>query len=168
MIKDLERIRPSSILDIVKSGEDMAALVPSEINGNAVSGDGEDNTTGCGSTGRTSGGEMIELERRLVENEQAKDREIEIRVPTPRAASARGPSNAAPSTHDKKRSRRKIVPQVMGQCEKCGYLSSQKTCKACMLLEGLNRNRPKTEIDLGKEEKEAKQTVHQLKQLEIT
>jgi cytoplasmic tRNA 2-thiolation protein 1 len=31
--KDLEKIRPSSILDIVKSGEDMAALVPVEVRG---------------------------------------------------------------------------------------------------------------------------------------
>lgn len=30
-----------------------------------------------------------------------------------------------------------------GTCERCGYISSQKWCKACVLLEGLNRGLPK-------------------------
>ncbi|KAL6757207.1 ATP-binding domain-containing protein 3 [Haematococcus lacustris] len=30
----------------------------------------------------------------------------------------------------------------LGQCGRCGYLSSQPVCKACVLLEGLNRSRP--------------------------
>ncbi|KAI4334647.1 hypothetical protein L6164_013365 [Bauhinia variegata] len=29
-----------------------------------------------------------------------------------------------------------------GTCERCGYISSQKWCKACVLLEGLNRGLP--------------------------
>ncbi|XP_042433469.1 cytoplasmic tRNA 2-thiolation protein 1-like isoform X1 [Zingiber officinale] len=33
-----------------------------------------------------------------------------------------------------------------GICERCGYISSQKLCKACMLLEGLNRGLPKLGI----------------------
>ncbi|KAK6939042.1 Cytoplasmic tRNA 2-thiolation protein 1, C-terminal, partial [Dillenia turbinata] len=33
-----------------------------------------------------------------------------------------------------------------GTCEKCGYISSQKWCKACVLLEGLNRGLPKMGI----------------------
>ncbi|EER35456.1 VEG136 protein [Candida tropicalis MYA-3404] len=32
-------------------------------------------------------------------------------------------------------------------CEKCGYLSSNKICKACMLLAGLEMNRAKVSID---------------------
>lgn len=32
-------------------------------------------------------------------------------------------------------------------CEKCGYLSSNKICKACILLEGLERNRAKVTLD---------------------
>ncbi|KAL6757208.1 hypothetical protein V8C86DRAFT_2628641, partial [Haematococcus lacustris] len=32
--------------------------------------------------------------------------------------------------------------QSVGQCGRCGYLSSQPVCKACVLLEGLNRSRP--------------------------
>ncbi|KAL5564609.1 hypothetical protein UlMin_027773, partial [Ulmus minor] len=33
-----------------------------------------------------------------------------------------------------------------GVCERCGYISSQKWCKACVLLEGLNRGLPKMGI----------------------
>ncbi|KAJ6807162.1 cytoplasmic tRNA 2-thiolation protein 1-like [Iris pallida] len=33
-----------------------------------------------------------------------------------------------------------------GTCERCGYISSQKLCKACVLLEGLNRGMPKLGI----------------------
>lgn len=66
-IKDLERIRPRAILDIIKSGED-------------------------------------------------------FRI----------------SRHTK-------MPE-QGNCERCGYISSQKWCKACVLLEGLNRGLPRLGI----------------------
>ncbi|KAJ3286471.1 cytosolic thiouridylase subunit Ctu1 [Borealophlyctis nickersoniae] len=35
---------------------------------------------------------------------------------------------------------------VVGTCERCGYMSSNKLCKACVLLEGLNRGLPKLGI----------------------
>jgi len=157
LIKDLEKIRPSSILDIVKSGEDMAALVPPEVNAAASCADGEEATTGCGSSaGRSGGGEMAEVEKQLAENEVAADLEIEVKLP----ANGKSPvtrssqSTDSPSIHDKnRRSRRKVVKQVMGRCERCGYLSSQSICKACMLLEGLNKARPSTPIEVGQEVK---------------
>ena len=31
---------------------------------------------------------------------------------------------------------------VAGKCARCGYMSSQPVCKACLLLEGLNRGLP--------------------------
>jgi cytoplasmic tRNA 2-thiolation protein 1 len=31
----------------------------------------------------------------------------------------------------------------VGTCERCGYMSSNKLCKACVMLEGLNRGLPK-------------------------
>ncbi|KAL9045422.1 MAG: hypothetical protein Q9214_001529, partial [Letrouitia sp. 1 TL-2023] len=37
LIKDLERVRPSAILDVVRSGEDMARLVPPEVSGRGSS-----------------------------------------------------------------------------------------------------------------------------------
>ena len=35
---------------------------------------------------------------------------------------------------------------VQGRCQKCGYISSQTLCKACVLLEGLNRGMPQLGI----------------------
>ena len=40
----------------------------------------------------------------------------------------------------------RLPPQ--GQCTRCGYISSQEVCKACLLLEGLNRGLPK--LGVGK------------------
>lgn len=160
LIKDLEKIRPSSILDIVKSGEDMAALVPHEINqsrkqcGSTAA--AEDDVGGCGSqNGRTSGGEMAAMEKELAENESAESRETEIRLP-----------KAQPSI-----SQKTIKKQTLGHCERCGYLSSQRICKACSLLDGLNRNRPKTAIEasVGMEDEESSSTLmRQMEQIQLT
>ncbi|KAJ5911730.1 Cytoplasmic tRNA 2-thiolation protein 1 [Penicillium subrubescens] len=159
LIKDLEKIRPSSILDIVKSGEDMAALVPQEVNqsgkkcGSTAA--AEDDVGGCGSqNGRTSGGEMAAMEKELAENESAESRETEIRLPKGQ------PLNV---------SQQKVVKkQTLGHCERCGYLSSQRICKACNLLDGLNRNRPKTaiEVSVGMEDEESSSTL--MRQMERT
>ncbi|RKP07129.1 hypothetical protein THASP1DRAFT_31062 [Thamnocephalis sphaerospora] len=35
---------------------------------------------------------------------------------------------------------------TQGQCERCGYVASNRLCKACVLLEGLNRGLPKLGI----------------------
>jgi cytoplasmic tRNA 2-thiolation protein 1 len=78
LIKDLEKIRPSSILDIVRSGEDMAKLVPPELIGSPIGGQ-EDEAHGCGSAnGRSSGGEMAKVEQQLAENGAAAALETEI------------------------------------------------------------------------------------------
>jgi cytoplasmic tRNA 2-thiolation protein 1 len=177
LIKDLEKIRPSSILDIVRSGEDMAKLVPSEVNGSASNGDkvvadDEEVVSGCGSAnGRSSGGEMAEMEKQLAQNEAAATQETEILLPTRNGHSVADPTNIprAVSTHDKKQPRRrKQVKQVMGQCERCGYLSSQKICKACMLLEGLNKSRPRTKVEVGIEDEDSSTTLmRQVGHLEI-
>jgi len=37
---------------------------------------------------------------------------------------------------------------VQGKCTRCGYISSQELCKACILLEGLNRGLPR--LGIGK------------------
>lgn len=39
------------------------------------------------------------------------------------------------------------MPQQQ-HCERCGYISSNKLCKACILLDGLNRGLPK--LGIGK------------------
>ncbi|KAK2791340.1 nucleotidyltransferase [Emmonsiellopsis sp. PD_33] len=168
LIKDLEKIRPSSILDIVRSGEDMARLVPPEISGSgkcagaaaATNGQTDDYAAGgCGSqNGRTSGGEMADMERRLAENQTAAANETEISL-----ARVNGAARV--------KGQKPLKLQTMGQCERCGYLASQKICKACMLLEGLNKNRPKTSIEVavGIEEEESSSTLmRQMEAIQLT
>jgi cytoplasmic tRNA 2-thiolation protein 1 len=172
LIKDLEKIRPSSILDIVRSGEDMARLVPPEVSGSATCvNEASSQEGGCGSAnGRTSGGEMAEVERRLAENEAAAANETEIQLPASKQQTQPLPVAKGVSIHDKKRGpRKKIVKQVMGQCERCGYLSSQKVCKACMLLDGLNKSRPQQTIEVGVEDEDSSTTLmRQVGALEIS
>lgn len=159
LIKDLEKIRPSSILDIVKSGEDMAALVPKQDGQNGKGGNvtAEDESAGgCGSAnGRSSGGEMAAMEEQLASNEAAGSREIEIKL-TKTAAPKRTAKAPKPT----------IKAQTLQHCERCGYMSSQRVCKACTLLDGLNKNRPKTEINIGIEDEEGSSTL--MRQMERT
>ena len=153
LIKSLERVRPSAILDVVRSGEDMAKLVPGEVSGrySGKGGNGildvggeADIAGGCGSAnGRSSGGEMSDMEKTLLENEGARHQETEITLNGQR--------------HDRhckasERMPKKPTKQQMGKCVRCGYLASQEICKACMLLEGLNKNRPRTQIQVSIDE----------------
>lgn len=169
LIKDLEKIRPSSILDIVRSGEDMAKLAPPEIRGSlpqsgtalAARVENDDYSTGgCGSqNGRSSGGEMVELESKLSTNpstqQDIQSRETEITMPRPPQNIKRSPASSSQAV------KKPIKTQTLGQCERCGYIASQKICKACSLLEGLNRNRPKTaiEVTLDVDEEESSTTL---------
>ncbi|GAB1192093.1 nucleotidyltransferase [Aspergillus pseudonomiae] len=159
LIKDLEKIRPSSILDIVKSGEDMAELVPAEVKGKACARAADDESAGgCGSqNGRTRGGEMAEMEKKLADDEAAESREVEIKLPAQNVPAPRKKQNKG----IKGSTQKTIKTQTMGICERCGYISSQKICKACTLLEGLNKNRPKTaiEVGVGLEDEESSSTL---------
>jgi len=176
LIKNLERIRPESILDVVRSGVDMARLVP-DANGKCggacsstadVEAKGAEDETagGCGTaSGKSSGGEMAEMEKKLRQDEDATERgtEIEIKMgqnsdmQTNQAESTVKPAlQTVPirSKQEKKSNREParnatLTKQKLGQCERCGYLSSQSVCKACVLLEGLNKARPKTGIELA-------------------
>jgi cytoplasmic tRNA 2-thiolation protein 1 len=168
LIKNLERVQPSVILDVVRSGEDMAKLVPEEVTGisqcksqkaQLSSADGEDEGAGgCGSSnGRSSGGEMADMEKKLQQDEEAVEREIEV---TSSLGGVNGQRHnrmsAKPESQKggKKDAGRKLARQTLGICQRCSYMSSQEICKACVLLEGLNKNRPKMEIevDVGDEE----------------
>ena len=162
LIKNLERIRPSAILDVVRSGEDMARLVPDEVSGGnttktgndilVIDGEAEGPANGCGSAnGRSSGGEMADMESQLLSNERAQDHETEIKSPKGQ-------------NHDRNRKKpgrtlKKVTKQQMGKCVRCGYMSSQDVCKACMLLEGLNKNRPKMQIEVSVEEEDSSPTL---------
>lgn len=195
LIKNLERIRPESIVDVVQSGVDMAKLVPdtnvkcagSGSNGKKVqppinADPDEEAEGGCGSTnGKAAGGEMAEMEKRLLQDEQAEMNGTETEIKLPIRAAKGQHTHEAYSTHapekstetdlgahkaaaqqrtpvrskEEKRSYKKPTKdaappkQKLGQCERCGYLSSQAVCKACVLLEGLNKARPRTGIEVG-------------------
>ncbi|KAI9838316.1 MAG: nucleotidyltransferase [Sarea resinae] len=173
LIKNLEKVRPSAILDIVRSGEDMAKLVPGHGSGSGGDGracggkggvDGgsvehDEDAGGCGSTNERgpTGGEMADMEASLHADAAAEEREIEI---TSAATGGQQHKPRAENKGSKNRAKRpavtarKINQQTMGQCTRCGYLSSQELCKACLLLEGLNKNRPKTEITIGIDEED--------------
>lgn len=167
LIKNLEKVRPSAILDIVRSGEDIARLVPGyeepcggRCRSNTASVGEEEG--GCGnSNGRTAGGEMARMERQLEENDKADEHALETEIATSKSVSiGNGPfQHVVPLRSRKENSKhngvphssrkRPIMKQTMGQCERCGYLSSQKICKACVLLEGLNKTRPKAAVSVG-------------------
>ncbi|KAL4763378.1 putative PP-loop ATPase superfamily protein [Aspergillus foveolatus] len=173
LIKDLEKIRPSSILDIVRSGEEMAVLVPITDGGQAAAaGEAEDVSTigGCGSqNGRTRGGEMAEMETALAQNEAAAELETEIKMPSHRAGQVPLPKRTNKPKRQQTQKTSK-VGQVLGKCERCGYISSQRTCHACTLLEGLNKNRPKAaiELELDAEEEESSTTLRrQMEQVQL-
>ncbi|OTB03609.1 hypothetical protein M426DRAFT_321531 [Hypoxylon sp. CI-4A] len=158
LIKNLEKVRPSAILDVVRSGEDMARLVPGasqdpcRCNGKSTPSQTpaeEDNIGGCGSAnGRTNGGDMAAMEKQLREKEAAEAAGLETEITVKKIESQRHGKQNQPNGQTKTPGT--SVPirlkQKLGTCEKCGYMSSQKLCQACMLLEGLNKNRPEISI----------------------
>lgn len=152
LIKNLERIRPSSILDIVRSGEDMARLVPGYEDkcagdcGSTHAAAVEEEDTGCGtSVSQSAGGEMAKMEQQLAESEKAQEGGLETEVTLPKTTKL--PIRTRKEKAHIVMAKKPASKQVMGECETCGYLSSQKICKACVLLEGLNRNRPKISLE---------------------
>lgn len=52
-----------------------------------------------------------------------------------------------------------------GTCNRCGFVSSQQPCKACVLLEGLNRGLPKYAI--GKKSKGLRMVADQEKEIAL-
>lgn len=175
LIKSLERVRPSVILDVVRSGEDMAKLVPEEVTGikqgknlkvSLSSADGEEEGAGgCGSSGRTSGGEMADMEKKLQQDEQASSREIDVTamsIPPTGQRHDRIKAMVQPQPSGKK-----LTRQTLGTCKNCGYMSSQDICKACMLLEGLNKNRPNMEIEVDIDDEESTTLRRQMEGLAL-
>ncbi|XP_031549417.1 cytoplasmic tRNA 2-thiolation protein 1-like [Actinia tenebrosa] len=47
--------------------------------------------------------------------------------------------------------KKEVKMPVQGTCSRCGYISSQHLCKACVLLEGLNKGLPR--LGIGKTDK---------------
>jgi cytoplasmic tRNA 2-thiolation protein 1 len=181
LIKNLERVRPSAILDVVRSGEDMAKLVPEAVTGIShcksqkvsLSGaDGEEEgTAGCGTNGRSSGGEMADMEKKLREDEEASSRGMDVTSTTAKGVNGqrhdRIGAKTEPRSGVKRDPGKKLTRQTLGTCKKCGYMSSQDICKACMLLEGLNKNRPKMEIEFDVEDEESSTLRRRMEELAL-
>ncbi|KAH9885557.1 adenine nucleotide alpha hydrolases-like protein [Xylariomycetidae sp. FL2044] len=158
LIKNLEKVRPSAILDVVRSGEDLARLVPGATpdpcgcKGNTATQEvpEEDGAGGCGSAGgRTAGGDMAIMEKQLRENEAAEAGGLEVEIKLPASGEGQGDGQRKPPKAQSNSSTTTlpIIPkQILGICERCGYMSSQRICQACMLIEGLNKNRPEITI----------------------
>ncbi|RKF55670.1 Cytoplasmic tRNA 2-thiolation protein 1 [Erysiphe neolycopersici] len=158
LIKNLERVRPSAILDIIRSGEDMSEIISEELSSNplcqsqnfpqATDSIDEENVGGCGGlNGRTTDGEMVEMEKKLRESEALSSKEIEVvSIPSSVNRQSKVAEESKSELLSSKKIPKKHFRQVLGTCSKCGYMSSQGICKACNLLEGLNKNRPKMEV----------------------
>lgn len=124
LIKNLESIRPSTIIDIIHCGETF--------------------------TLKTKAEKMLKQRQLLKQPQEPKAESID------------------PLTR-KKPSSDKFESQVKreGRCERCGYLSNNTICKACVLLEGLNVGRAKLQIQIeGDETDQSKGSALLRKQLE--
>ncbi|KAH3685838.1 hypothetical protein WICPIJ_003197 [Wickerhamomyces pijperi] len=100
LMKNLEAIRPSCILDIIHSGENLV------------------------------------LKPKKQRTQFRKNAKAGSKVPTEMEVRSDGSVSLTSAGF------------VDGNtCEKCGYLSSNKICKACMLLEGLEANRAKLRLE---------------------
>jgi len=156
LIKNLERVRPSAILDIVRSGEDMARLVPSTMSDSCSCGDKKGATTvtfeqetpgGCGShNSQSSEGELAAMEKKLRENAASDPLEVDMTALTLNQLKDKETTRKVTVLNRPMEKSATVTKQVLGKCEKCGYMSSQAICQACTLLAGLNRNRPQVQI----------------------
>ncbi|KAL2208128.1 adenine nucleotide alpha hydrolases-like protein [Sarocladium strictum] len=142
LIKNLEKVRPSAILDIVRSGEDLARLTPDKMRGSCGC-DENEGMSGCGSSvGNTMGGAMTEAKTEGQKTTAAQDLETEVTS----VSLKEGQSVSLPLRNGKQKSKTATSIQQMGQCVRCGYMSSQAICQACTLVEGLNKNRAEISI----------------------
>jgi cytoplasmic tRNA 2-thiolation protein 1 len=112
---------------------------------------------------------MAEMEKKLLEDEAALTHETEISFTQLASlpSKAQRTNTASQPGREGGRTRRKpLKVQIMSQCSRCGYLTSQKICKACSLLEGLNKNRPKTAIEVVVDVDEEESSTTLMRQME--
>jgi cytoplasmic tRNA 2-thiolation protein 1 len=172
LIKDLERVRPEAILDLGRAGAVLGACVPGAEAGKEEVGEV---VGACGKGGIISGVVAEEPAVKVDANNDEEKNELETEVtlaslgrislaskdsilekqPSSKDQAATTPLQSKNGRRRKQNfpplSKKSLVPgqQTMGQCIRCGYLTSQDVCKACVLLEGLNRNRPKVGIGIS-------------------
>ncbi|KAK0374236.1 PP-loop family protein [Colletotrichum paranaense] len=152
LIKNLERVRPSAILDIVRSGEDMARLVAG-ASGSSCAGKGstprvaeDDFIAGCGSQqSKGLATEIAQLDASLSQTNLTKSQETDFTTapsPSPKIGKNIQNSSETPRPrHGQAQATPSAPLQTLGKCERCGYMSSQAICQACLLVDGLNKNK---------------------------
>ncbi|GAA6010931.1 hypothetical protein JCM10207_003996 [Rhodosporidiobolus poonsookiae] len=113
LVKDLEAVRPSAIVDLIYSGESLAASLPLR--------------------GRRAGGER-DPHAPVGEEERGYTR------PTRRGRGGRGAKETGGGEGGGEGA------GMQQKCTRCGHLSSQPLCQACVLLEGLNRGVARVEL----------------------
>lgn len=139
LLKNLERVRPSAILDIVRSGEDLARLSPHTAPDKCCS-DDLPIAGGCGSSSTWSPKKESSQTQRTSRVESAKSvSSVMLDLTDAQSLEAKGKTSMA---GELAKQTRQITLQSRGQCVRCGYMSSQQVCQACALVESLNKNRP--------------------------
>ncbi|GAA5928363.1 hypothetical protein JCM3775_000587 [Rhodotorula graminis] len=116
LVKDLEAIRPSAIVDLIYSGEALASSLALP--------------------GRRAGGEWDA--QALVDAAQAQAADG--------GADAAQAAAAVAGVLKGRTASRKKTAQVQQSCARCGSMTSQRLCQACMLLEGLNKGAAKVDV----------------------
>lgn len=131
LIKNLEAIRPSAIIDIIYCGESF--LLQSKVR-------------------KLQKEYQLALKERDNGGKTKEEEEAQVKKERPDEALPEGFGTCV---------------KRQGRCERCGYLSNNKICKACVLLEGLNAGRAKLQIQLeGADSGQAETTALLRKQLE--
>lgn len=91
---------------------------------------------------------MAVMEEQLRQNEAAEEQGLEVDVTNQQPPRIQRPKTVVKALPIRTNGNAPKVlgKQTLGTCERCGYMSSQAICQACMLLEGLNKNRPQIQI----------------------
>lgn len=145
LIKNLERIRPSAILDVVRSGEDMAKLASSSDAGQPhKQADQQTISTPNGTVEKHFQGYKDNVEARGLPG-TANPSHLALRVKGDQPCAAKV-AKVRPEAKTPSGIAAKGYKQEMRRCERCGYLTSQKLCKACLLLDILERSHAKTNV----------------------
>jgi cytoplasmic tRNA 2-thiolation protein 1 len=144
-------------------------MMPPEIAGTAavnvsMEAEMEDSSGGCGSA---PGGDMLQFEKQLSATETSQHLEIEI-TSTPSSSS----TNLIPQKPNKRKKEKQPPPiknrkQVLQACKNCGYMSSQELCKACVILEDLNKHRPKVAVGIELDEAEEEDSASVRRKMEM-
>jgi cytoplasmic tRNA 2-thiolation protein 1 len=144
LIKGLEKIRPSVVLDIVRSGEDISSIADHTL---------FRNQPGTGTTRGTRGGpimsenainaifssprlDSIESENKLPGGDRGQDYpKLDAHLVTTGGPFDRDTNHGGIYN---------VATQTLRYCTRCGYMSSQSICQACRLVETLESERPRS------------------------